>query len=146
MVTDHGGSEEAYVSFRNDAQRVMRHADMRTTLRYYTDLRLADATKAVDALPRIEVASEANHAAATGTYGGNVIGDQGTPRAVDSTGAESDTPGRAFGVTTVHQPSDAALATVDAQPIDDAQCCTAKHDDSSKRAKGLEPSTFSLEG
>ncbi len=128
------------------AQRVMRHADMRTTLRYYTDLRLADATRAVDALPRIEVAAEANHAAATGTYDGNAIGDQGTPRAVDSTGAESDTPSRAFEITTVHQPSDAALTTVDAQPVDDTQCCASKHDGSSKRAKGLEPSTFSLEG
>ena len=30
------------------AQRVMRHADMRTTLKHYTDLRLADARKAVE--------------------------------------------------------------------------------------------------
>ncbi len=127
-------------------QRVMRHADMRTTLRYYTDLRLADATKAVDALPRIEIASEANRAAATGTYGDDAVAGQETPGAFDSTGAESDTPDRAFGVTTVHQPSDAALETVDAQPIGNAQCCTTKHDDSTKRAKGLEPSTFSLEG
>ncbi len=128
------------------AQRIMRHADMRTTLRYYTDLRLADATKAVDALPRIEVAAEATHAVATGTYGNDAMGDQETPCVVDSTGAESDTPNRAFGVTTVHRPSDAALATVDAQPVGNAQCCTTKHGDSSKRANGLEPSTFSLEG
>ena len=128
------------------AQTIMRHADMRTTLKHYTDLRLADARKAVDALPRIEVASEANHAVATGTYGNDVVGERGTPRAVDSTGAESDTPNRAFGVTTVQQPSDAALATVDAQPVGNAQRCATRHDDSSKRANGLEPSTFSLEG
>ncbi len=125
------------------AQRVMRHSDMRTTLRYYTDLRLADATKAVDALPRIQVASEANRAAATGTYGDDAVAGQETPGAVDSTGAESCTPNRAFPVTTVHDRNDAALETVDAQPVGNAPCCTTKRDDSSKRAKGLEPSTFS---
>jgi len=36
-----------------ETQRQMRHADIKTTLRHYTDLRLSDQTRAVAKLPRI---------------------------------------------------------------------------------------------
>jgi len=36
-----------------EAQRQMRHADIKTTLRHYTDLRLTDQARAVAKLPRI---------------------------------------------------------------------------------------------
>ena len=36
-----------------EAQRQMRHADIKTTLRHYTDLRLSDQARAVAKLPRI---------------------------------------------------------------------------------------------
>jgi len=47
------------------AQRIMRHADYRTTLTHYTVLGVADTTKAIEQLPSIELDSE--RLAATGT-------------------------------------------------------------------------------
>ena len=47
------------------AQRLMRHADYRTTLRHYTVLGLADTARAVEALPAIGTPQQA----ATGTDG-----------------------------------------------------------------------------
>ena len=58
----------------------------------------------------------------------------------------SNEQGIAVVVENEHRGGDAALATVDAHPVGDSQCCASKHYGSSKRAKGLEPSTFSLEG
>jgi integrase len=48
------------------AQRVMRHADYRTTLKHYTVLGIADTSKAINALSRIESAVEAVAAVAGG--------------------------------------------------------------------------------
>ncbi|MBS0188738.1 MAG: tyrosine-type recombinase/integrase, partial [Planctomycetes bacterium] len=50
-----------------EAQRQMRHADIKTTLRHYTDLRLADQARAVAKLPQI--AKIPVELAATGTDG-----------------------------------------------------------------------------
>ena len=82
----------------------------------------------------------------TGTHGHDAIGERGAPIAVDSTGAESCTSKRVCPVTTSHRPNAAVPKSINVQPVGNAQCCTIKHDDSSKRANGLEPSTFSLEG
>ncbi len=49
------------------AQRIMRHADYRTTLKHYTVLGVVDLAKAIDALPPIREA-ESQVMAATGTY------------------------------------------------------------------------------
>ena len=50
------------------AQRIMRHADYRTTLKHYTMLGIVDTAKAIKALPPIQEA-ELQATAATGTYG-----------------------------------------------------------------------------
>src|SRR5262249_52961384 len=50
-----------------EAQRQMRHADIKTTLRHYTDLRLSDQARAVAKLPMI--AGKAAVLAPTGTDG-----------------------------------------------------------------------------
>ena len=50
-----------------EAQRQMRHADIKTTLRHYTDLRLSDQARAVAKLP--EIAQIRVELAATGTDG-----------------------------------------------------------------------------
>ena len=50
-----------------EAQRQMRHADIKTTLRHYTDLRLSDQARAVAKLPKI--AQIPIELAATGTDG-----------------------------------------------------------------------------
>jgi len=36
------------------AKNLMRHADMRTTLEHYTDLRLADLAAAISGVPEVE--------------------------------------------------------------------------------------------
>ena len=54
------------------AQRVLRHADMRVTLKHYTDLRLSDERAAIESLPAIGADMDDDGAvapAATGTVG-----------------------------------------------------------------------------
>ena len=53
------------------AQRVMRHADYRTTMRHYTRLALVDTAKAVAQLPRVgaTLGGEQQRQRATGTHG-----------------------------------------------------------------------------
>lgn len=58
------------------ARLVMRHADVRTTQRHYTDLRLTDAARGVDAMPDIGTPAdrpEAPEARATGTDGADSV-------------------------------------------------------------------------
>jgi integrase len=50
-------------------RRLMRHSDIRTTLKHYTKLRLDDLTGALDQLPATAAAPEAEAARATGTTG-----------------------------------------------------------------------------
>jgi hypothetical protein len=50
------------------AQKIMRHADYKTTLAHYTALRLSDSRGAIDAIPSIESKAE-GEAIATGTGG-----------------------------------------------------------------------------
>lgn len=49
------------------AMKVMRHANVKTTLKHYTDLRIADAARAVAALPALKQGEQADAVAATGT-------------------------------------------------------------------------------
>ena len=49
------------------AQAIMRHSDIRLTLGTYTDPRLLDTAKAMDALPRFDRPSESERLRATGT-------------------------------------------------------------------------------
>jgi len=119
------------------AQRIMRHSDYRTTLKHYTVLGLVDTAAAMDRLPG--VARERHENAATGTtdsvpaapqqYCQQLERESGRPSATrrgdSSVGAgrpSSEKPQQAPGFSHV------SAATTP------------------KRAKGFEPSTFSLEG
>jgi len=51
------------------AQKIMRHADYRTTLQHYTVLGLRDTAKAIEELP-LPVEENSGRNAATGTHGG----------------------------------------------------------------------------
>jgi hypothetical protein len=46
---------------------IMPHADMRTTLKHYLDLRLHDLSGAIDALPAVEGSAEAAEPETPGT-------------------------------------------------------------------------------
>ncbi len=119
------------------AQRIMRHSDYRTTLKHYTVLGLTDTSAAMDRLPG--VAPESNPQAATGTMDatGNrpqlfcqqLEGESGRNRA--KSGEQ-----RAIG----------AARSANVKPQQSPGFSQDSADISTKRAKGFEPSTFSLEG
>ncbi len=118
------------------AQRIMRHGDYRTTLRHYTVLGLTDTAGAVEALPSIG-AAPATTAAATGTDGTTDphLYPHLRERDLVRSGANARDDAEARGDSSAQQ-----------KPRVHAGLCAPARRLASKRAKGLEPSTFSLEG
>ena len=123
------------------AQRIMRHADYRTTLKHYTVLGLIDTAAAMDRLPGI--APERQEEAATGTTDAAPESlpdspqlfcqqlERGTGQNGAASRGESTRSGARPGNEKPQQlPGFSRVSAVIP----------------SKRAKGLEPSTFSLEG
>ena len=118
------------------AQKIMRHADYKTTQRHYTVLGLNDTAKALEMI-RVEPAATAQHA--TGTDSGRVTssgtsssaspGIQMHPESVSSDDRNHPPEPRNH---LIHQPKEQA------RDLNQSRAW--------KRAKGLEPSTFSLEG
>lgn len=131
------------------AQSVMRHSDIKLTMQTYTDPRLLNVAEALDALPDLplENAEETDaEARATGTD--NSVGSQHAHQHAQ----ETDFDGQNMSVTgtprTHPNPQENKC-------VDDASGSAGTRKDllspsdnrsSSKRVKGLEPSTFSLEG
>lgn len=123
------------------AQRIMRHGDYRTTLAHYTVLGLTDTAGAMAGV-RIDGPSDQREAA-TGTDGraAEVVAD--TPR---------QKPGNERTIRFPSVRSDAATERAEGwgdalhNSRNNADLCASVHGDSAKRANGLEPSTFSLEG
>lgn len=117
----------------------MRHSDIRLTLGTYTDPQLLDTASAVKALPSLTSTADGQRLKATGTFGpaGEELGAQlgGKGRAGVRCEARPRTEGSLEGETsrTLQRPVHAELSN-------------GLHYDSSKRATGLEPATFSLEG
>ena len=123
------------------AQRIMRHSDYHTTWQHYTVLGLADTAKAINQLSEIGGTVE-TELLATGTDGHAA---PGAARRVQNTALYGTTP----------RPSDqpresGGSAPLPQQPLQDASLsadlrllATALAE---QRVKGLEPSTFSLEG
>jgi integrase len=119
------------------AQRIMRHSDYKTTLAHYTVLGLTDTSKAVEALPAIRTHDDGSeratgtHAEPTDAGGDPQLYPQQLERGTERTGANRRAERRATG-------TDAMDATPTKNgpygPLD------------AKRATGLEPATFSLEG
>ena len=119
------------------AQAAMRHSVLELTMNTYTDPRLLDVAGALDALPDLPLddPGTAERQRATGTDGRKLVpglvpnaGNQCTPGAIaDDSGSGHTSAGIAV--------------------TSDADTSSGRSSDSDlKRAKGLEPSTFSLEG
>ncbi len=111
----------------------------RLTLGTYTDPRLLDTASALDALPSTARKPESEQQRATGTYdtasGALGVSLGGKMRPSMQNGSRACARGR--------RDSDAARK---AQPVERIRVSTDVQRNSTKRANGLEPSTFSLEG
>ncbi len=117
------------------AHCIMRHGDYRTTLQHYTVLGLTDTAKAIAELPAIGTPDAAS-AAATGTDDADPqqYAQQCQRETVRSNAApRGDTAPAATVPRCVNSRSDAGLRG-------------PARSHAPKRANGLEPSTFSLEG
>ncbi len=124
------------------AQRIMRHGDYRTTLKHYTVLGLTDTAGAVERLPGI--GSDPDAARATGTHDASPETDpQPYPQQLERRTVRSDASRRDESAHRTHRPTNDKPRTDAARPQTRRD---AVRGHASKRAKGLEPSTFSLEG
>ena len=123
------------------AQRIMRHADYRTTLKHYTVLGLTDTAAAMDRLPGI--APERQAVAATGTT------DTAPQALPDSTQLFCQQLGRGTGRNRAASRGQVMIGRDrpgNEKPQQSPGFSLNPAGFSSKRAKGFEPSTFSLEG
>ena len=118
------------------AQRIMRHGDYRTTLSHYTVLGLSDTAGAVEALAPIGT-PERQAERATGTTDARP-GDPERPRYSPQLGRETMRNGAAR--------RDERGPRSDARNSENTVKKGPERVSGPKRAKGLEPSTFSLEG
>ncbi|MBU6414247.1 MAG: site-specific integrase [Planctomycetes bacterium] len=120
------------------AQRIMRHGDYKTTLKHYTVLGLADTSAAVARLPSVSIAGR-DAIAATGTDGTL----QKQPQLY------SQQLGREKGKTGAIQRDELSSVQAIAKSENSRKSPGNTQEsagNSRKRAKGFEPSTFSLEG
>jgi integrase len=115
------------------AKDIMRHGDYRTTLKHYTQLHVRDAAAAINqiSVPAVEAG---DRRAAVGAAVDTAVAPR--PGASGRTSTRGTTRGAAapFGL-------DHSVITGG-----NASSCEPMHVDALKRAKGVEPSTFSLEG
>lgn len=126
------------------AQQVLRHANYKTTQAAYTALHLSDATSAIATLPTIRVGALS---AATGTDDDSTCvapvaetrNPHGNRRAESMPQCAPTNTGAAL--KDQRTPRRAAR-----NPNNEAALQTTMHMERQKRAKGVEPSTFSLEG
>jgi integrase len=119
------------------AQRITRHGDYRTTLKHYTVLGLVDTAAAMDRLPGI--ARERESAAATGTTDTAPIGPQPYCQQLGRETGQNRAASRGESIRSGDRGSNEKTPQLSGFSRDSAELST-------KRAKGLEPSTFSLEG
>jgi len=124
------------------AMALMRHTDMRLTMNRYTDPRIFDMAGAVEKMPSlIAVPSTAISGHATGTDGA----------AMDSVGrsksgsSQSALMGYSAAVMGKHSSTDKSSLTL-VGDMERQQKTPSGTDGETERAKGFEPSTFSLEG
>ncbi|WP_428390135.1 tyrosine-type recombinase/integrase [Mucisphaera sp.] len=117
------------------AQKIMRHSDYRTTLSHYTVLGLSDTSKAVEALP---LPDEQEQTMATGTD--HATSDSHPNSHLIQCDSVQDAATQR--ITEAH----GTACSSERKPLNHAAISDTMRVDASKRAKGLEPSTFSLEG
>ncbi len=119
------------------AQAAMRHSVLELTMNTYTDPRLLDVAGALDVLPDLPLddSGTAERQRATGTYGRKLV-----PGLVPNAGNHCPPGAIADDSSSGH--TSAGLAVTSGADTSSGQ----SSDSDLKRAKGLEPSTFSLEG
>ncbi len=123
------------------AQKIMRHADYRTTLKHYTDLQLADSASALGSVrvpASVAPSDSVQSAPETRTAVQTAVG---TATTVLFSSALCD-PVRSNGSIDGTSP----MKNRPVKSSDFATPCDSILPDSGKRVKGFEPSTFSLEG
>ena len=120
------------------AQRLMRHSDYRTTLSHYTVLGLTDTAAAIGKLPGVGPASP-DAERATGTTDTSSLDRQ---RYCKQLGRET----RPNGASGRDQQAPDRAASVDQKSAERQGESAFGGSKERKRANGLEPSTFSLEG
>jgi len=121
------------------AQRIMRHADYRTTLAHYTVLGLIDTARAVADLPGVG-APDGDQQRATGTLGG-ALDAPPTPPPIHQPSERE--PARSGAAARDGRATDAG-ATGERKTLENTVLCDAARRNTTKRVTGLEPATFSL--
>ncbi len=116
-------------------QEAMRHSDIELTMSTYTDPRLLDLGGAVERLPELPLRPEREVARATGTED---VGSSLTALLTYSSGKR----GRLGTLSENHEVESGALDVLASLGFDASS--GAKSSSDAKRAKGFEPSTFSL--
>ncbi|MBX3322574.1 MAG: site-specific integrase [Phycisphaeraceae bacterium] len=119
------------------AQRIMRHSDYRTTQKHYTVLGLTDTAAAVERLPAISIGQPTMRA--TGT----LAADPSTPPPFCHPMGCKTAPNDA---SRCDKASPTAARSGSTKPLQMQGFFRATAEICAKRANGLEPSTFSLEG
>ncbi|MBL8964600.1 MAG: site-specific integrase [Phycisphaeraceae bacterium] len=118
------------------AQRLMRHSDYRTTLKHYTVLGLTDTAGAIAKLPGIRP-TDSESLAATGTTDSAPVDPQLFCQQL----------GRETGKNSAAQRGGSTIGTIrpaNEKPLHSQGFSRDSSKDSSKRATGIEPATFSL--
>ncbi len=120
-------------------QAHLRHTDPRLTANVYTDERVLPVAAAIAALPWLptEPVQEADAIRMTGTF------DNGEAQRAAPAQRARRTNERC-NARTCSESESGGQGGASSQPIEFAEACAAKHDNSTKRVKGLEPSTFTL--
>lgn len=121
------------------AQRIMRHSDYKTTLQHYTVLGLTDTAGAINRLPDIQPAGRDAHAATGTTDSAPAADPQRFCQQLGRENGNSSAKTRDGARTGLSGPQSE-------KPLQMQRFSRDSSSDSAKRAKGFEPSTFSLEG
>jgi len=104
-----------------ETQRIMRHANISTTNRHYTDLRFNDLSRAMDKLPSPVAQPRRHEQRATGTYDDVSRGHQICPQNTPKGASRCERHGRG------------GRDTGESQPEEDAKLCDHLRRDATKR-------------
>ena len=123
------------------AQRIMRHTDYRTTLKHYTVLVLTDTAAAINRLPGIAPERQVNAATGTMDAAPNICTNRPQPFCQQLERGKGQKRAASSGEPTIGRDR-----TGNEKPQQSSGFLRESAGLSSKRAKGFEPSTYSLEG
>ncbi len=121
------------------AQAHLRHTDPRLTATVYTDERVLPVAAAIASLPWLptEPVQEADVIRMTGTFDEGAAQRAAPAQRARHTDEHPD-------ARTCSESESGGQWGASSQPLEFAEGCAAKHDNSTKRVMGLEPTTFTL--